>query len=99
MTQDEFEQALDESRDSRDHNKRTHVIHLYRAAIARAEAAEAENDILIEALELCEAVSELRELRPDSEIITALRAQLAALQHAACPHCGKPLQGEKLAPF
>ncbi len=28
-----------------------------------------------------------------------LEAQLAAQQTAACPHCGKPLAGQKLAPF
>ena len=31
--------------------------------------------------------------------VAALRAQLAAREHAACPHCGKSLHGEKLLPF
>ena len=29
----------------------------------------------------------------------AAEAKLAAMQTAACPHCGKPLAGQKLAPF
>jgi len=29
----------------------------------------------------------------------ALRAQLAAREHAACPRCGQSLHGEKLLPF
>ena len=31
--------------------------------------------------------------------LTTARAQLATLSHAACPHCGKSLQGEMLLPF
>jgi hypothetical protein len=31
--------------------------------------------------------------------VAELEAQLAALQHAACPHCGRTLTGQKLAPF
>ena len=31
--------------------------------------------------------------------VAALRAQLAAREHAACPRCGQSLHGEKLLPF
>lgn len=31
--------------------------------------------------------------------VAALRAQLAAREHAACPHCGQSLHGEQLLPF
>lgn len=31
--------------------------------------------------------------------VAELEAELAALQHAACPHCGASLASEKLAPF
>lgn len=31
--------------------------------------------------------------------VAALRAQLAAREHAACPHCGQSLHGVQLLPF
>lgn len=33
------------------------------------------------------------------EEVAALRAQLVAREHAACPHCGQSLHGERLLPF
>lgn len=43
-----------------------------------------------------ELAGEVARLTADN---AALRAQLAAREHAACPRCGQSLHGEKLLPF
>ena len=65
------------------------------AAESRAERAEADNlDNIMAALGMnADAARRLREEN------AALRAQLDAMQVAACPECGVTLAGKKLAPF
>lgn len=80
---------------------------LSRLTVARAAELAAEVERLQDALDGNDPRSMLEaalfqmedELKAAQAELAALRGQLAARDHAACPHCGQSLQGVQLLPY